>query len=321
MIVHDNYDESIVEGELSLFHALWNTTNDNMFIVKRYKDGDFINEKTNASLKKVFHLENEGIDGVSLKIILDEKSYNSVSNIYKNCLEENKPLTYEESHIIDDEERFWNTTIIPIIDNENDFIRIFGISKEITQLKRLNESLEQEVKKRTKDLENALVQIKQISITDKLTGLYNRHYIDSVLDNMQKMLNRYDTNYALILLDIDDFKDVNDTYGHNIGDMVLKDFSTLLKNSIRETDILGRWGGEEFLLIVPNATKDSIFILANNLKDKIQEYDFKDVSKLTASFGVSILQKDDEVSSFFTRVDKSLYQAKKNGKNRVEFVS
>ena len=319
MIIHDNYNEAIVEGELLLFHTLWNTTNDNMFIVRRNKNGEYINEKTNNALKKIFNLNSE--DGQSLKEILNEKDYKHISEKYGKCIDANKALSYEESLFVNKTEKlFWNTIIIPVIDKENDCIRIFGIARDITELKRLNENLDLEVKKRTQELENALLDIKKMSERDKLTGLYNRHYTDSILEDMQKMSQRYDTKCGLILIDIDDFKRVNDTYGHPIGDCVLKEFSSLLNKTIRETDTLGRWGGEEFLLVVPNATKEAVLSLSDKLREKIEQYNFTSVKNITASFGVSLLKKDEDIASLVIRTDKALYKAKSNGKNRVEFI-
>lgn len=319
MLVHDNYKDTIVQGELLLFHTLWNTTNDNMFIARRDKDGVFFSEKTNHALKKMFNLSEEQIDGVSLKNLFDEKSYNKIAKKYEKCIEENRPLSYEEIHILDDTgTRYWNTTILPIVDKENDIIRIFGISREITQLKRLNETLEIEVKKRTEELEEALVKIKEISITDKLTGLYNRHYLDTALEDIQKMAKRHDIQYGLVILDIDDFKAVNDTYGHIVGDVILKEFSLLLKNSIRETDILGRWGGEEFLIIISHTSEESILTLANHIRKKIENNTFPKIKKMTASFGASLIKKGDKINSFIYKADSALFKAKAKGKNRVE---
>ncbi len=133
-----------------------------------------------------------------------------------------------------------------------------------------------------------------------------------------KIVNRHDIKYGLILLDIDDFKLVNDTYGHNLGDILLKEFSLLLKNSIRETDILGRWGGEEFLIVVSHTSKEAILTLANHIKEKIEKHSFSKVNKITASLGISLVKKNEDVNSFLFRSDTALYKAKRNGKNTIE---
>jgi diguanylate cyclase (GGDEF)-like protein len=101
---------------------------------------------------------------------------------------------------------------------------------------------------------------------------------------------------------------------------VLKEFSTLLKNSIRQTDILGRWGGDEFLILVPFATKESIEIFSNNILKKISSHKFSYINKLSSSLGVTIIKKDDTEESFISRADKALYKAKKAGKNKVEIL-
>jgi len=320
VIQHKNYDETIVKGELLLFHTLWHTTNDNMFIIKRTNDGEFITEKTNSSLKEIFNFDEEQIDGVSLKEVLDEHTYNSLSSRYNRCIELGQPISYEEKYSINETgERFWNTTILSIDDKENDIVRIFGISREITELKKINENLELEVKKRTQELESALDEIKKISVTDKLTGLYNRHHLDKELEDIKNMIKRYDSPYGFILLDIDDFKKVNDYYGHHTGDLVLKEFSSLLEKFTRETDIVGRWGGEEFLIIVPFTNEESILKVANNLKKRIEIYDFSKVGLVTSSFGVTLSRDSDSAESIITRADDALYKAKNRGKNAVVF--
>ena len=319
MIVHEEFNNVIVQGELLLFHTLWNTTNDNMFIIRQNKDGDFIIEKTNNAQKINFNLVDQQIDGVSVKKFLDATTYKNITEKYKLCIKVKKPITYEEKLIIDNKSaRYWQTTIIPIIEKESNITRIFGISREITELKLLNENLEIEVKKRTEQLKEALIEIKKISITDKLTGLYNRHHLDSLLVDIQGIINRYDTNYGLILVDIDDFKNINDTYGHQVGDVILKELSILLKNSVRETDTVGRWGGEEFLIILPSISRESIITLSNNIREKIEKNTFSTIKNMTASFGSSLIKKNDNAISFISRTDKALYKAKRKGKNRVE---
>lgn len=119
---------------------------------------------------------------------------------------------------------------------------------------------------------------------------------------------------------MDKFKNINDTYGHHAGDIVLKEFSKLLKNSLRETDVLGRWGGDEFIILVPFASKQSLEILLKNLLDKILDYKFSFVKKLTSSIGATLIKKNDSTESFISRADKALYKAKNEGKNKAEII-
>lgn len=315
MIEHDEVNDPIVRGEIELFRAIWHSSSDNMFIVKE-ENGEFISEKVNDSLLKTFNLKEEHFTNVPLKYFLDKKSYKEVKKMYQKCINTQKPISYEESHILENMGKtYWNTTILSVKDSKT--TRIFGISRNITKLKKLNEQLEFEVNKRTSKLKKALVELEKISVTDKLTKLYNRHKTDKVLAKSIRFAKRYKSKFGVILLDIDNFKSINDNYGHHTGDKVLKELSSLLKSSVRESDTLGRWGGEEFLIIVPNASKKSLITLANNLKEIISSYEFSDVKKVTASFGATLYKKSDTSENLIIKVDEALYKAKKRGKNRV----
>lgn len=169
-------------------------------------------------------------------------------------------------------------------------------------------------------LELAYTELEKLAITDKLTGLYNRHKLDKVLEHLEKESKRYNTTFGIIILDIDHFKDVNDNYGHNIGDEVLKEFAQILKHNSRETDCIGRWGGEEFLIIVPHANKASISHYANNLREKIEKYKFRNFSKITASFGVTVHHSNESEKDTIKRADTALYISKNNGRNMVNYV-
>ncbi|MDA7818057.1 GGDEF domain-containing protein [Sulfurimonas sp.] len=114
------------------------------------------------------------------------------------------------------------------------------------ELEQLNQNLEYLVSKRTDELKKEKDKFEELSITDKLTNLYNRHHLEKLFEYEQNQAKRYETDYSIILIDIDNFKTINDRYGHNIGDNFLKEFASILSNSLRDTDTVGRWGGEEF---------------------------------------------------------------------------
>jgi len=179
--------------------------------------------------------------------------------------------------------------------------------------KELNETLELKVKNRTKELE-------LLSSTDALTKMYNRMYIDNALDDEIKRCERYKSDFSIIMLDIDYFKNVNDNYGHQIGDTVLIEFSNILNNLTRETDIVGRWGGEEFLILCPQTDKPSVLRLAEKLRENIETYSFSIVNKKTASFGVATYIDKDNSDSIVERADKALYLSKKTGRNKVQVL-
>ncbi len=161
-------------------------------------------------------------------------------------------------------------------------------------------------------------QLLELSITDNLTKLYNRNKLDEVLIEESNRANRFDHIFGVIIIDIDYFKSVNDIHGHQMGDTVLKEFADILKFNSRKTDTVGRWGGEEFLIICSETNLDGILSFANTLKEKISSYPFALGEQKTASFGVSVYKKDENVEDMIKRADDALYEAKENGRNKVE---
>ena len=162
-------------------------------------------------------------------------------------------------------------------------------------------------------------ELEKLYITDRLTNLYNRHKLDLELEKEQNRNKRFGHIFGVIIFDIDNFKNINDTYGHLVGDLVLIEIAKLMKDSIRNTDILGRWGGEEFLIIVPETNKKDLLLLSEKIREIISSYKFKNVNTITVSSGSSVYKKDEDTKDLISRADKALYEAKKSGKNRVCF--
>ncbi|WP_269497341.1 sensor domain-containing diguanylate cyclase [Castellaniella sp. S9] len=170
----------------------------------------------------------------------------------------------------------------------------------------------------TAELEASNREITQLSRTDRLTQLVNRIQLDHVLEeNLQQAL-RYAVPFSIILLDLDHFKQVNDVHGHLVGDEVLVSTARILTANTRITDTVGRWGGEEFLIVVPNAGLGDAARLAEKLRSGIEAHDFPAVGKMTASFGVTCFEPEDDVVTMISRADMTLYAAKHAGRNRVE---
>lgn len=182
-------------------------------------------------------------------------------------------------------------------------------------------SLEEQVKERTKELIEKNQELLKLSITDKLTEIYNRAKLDKTLQEEFNRSKRYKTEFSVILIDIDFFKKVNDTFGHQIGDDVLKESAQVLKDSIRLTDVLGRWGGEEFLIISPQTNLEGAVKIAEHINNAIKLYKFKTYpNKVTMSIGVASYFEDmSKIEEIVLNADKSLYKAKENGRDRVVY--
>lgn len=164
--------------------------------------------------------------------------------------------------------------------------------------------------------EEKAIRYEQESITDALTSIFNRRKLDDALDLEIERAKRSGDNLSIILIDIDNFKLVNDGFGHQVGDEVLIEFSKLLLKHTRKTDIVGRWGGEEFLIICPYTTAENAAVLAEHIRIAIAEHGFGPSGNQTASFGVAQFTFDDK-KSFFEKVDMAMYKAKHQDKNQV----
>ncbi|WP_319415709.1 GGDEF domain-containing protein [Marispirochaeta aestuarii] len=160
-------------------------------------------------------------------------------------------------------------------------------------------------------------ELTDLSITDKLTQLKNRACLDERISEELARFRRYGETFSVILTDIDFFKEVNDNFGHQKGDEVLKSFAGLVENNIRETDTIGRWGGEEFMIIIPNCSHRQGMGLAEKLRALVEKHDFFKEQKITCSFGVTEVQPSDSPDDLLLRADQALYLAKQTGRNRV----
>ncbi len=162
--------------------------------------------------------------------------------------------------------------------------------------------------------------LKQLAITDKLTGLYNRAKLDKVLQDELDRSERFNNKFGLVIMDLDHFKNVNDTYGHQVGDDILVKIASLITEHLRSTDKAIRWGGEEFMLIYLEANREEVLKLAEALRLKIEQHVFAIVGSQTASFGVTLYNAGDTVDSIIKRADNALYIAKNSGRNCIEFL-
>ncbi len=161
--------------------------------------------------------------------------------------------------------------------------------------------------------------LKELSRKDILTGVGNRLKLNEVLEEVHHYNKRYKTECGIILLDIDDFKHVNDTYGHLFGDEILKKFAQILLKNIRQTDKLGRWGGEEFLIVCQKINEQDLINVAEGLRKNIENDIFLKEKNITASFGLSMFDRFKNIEQVIDVADKNLYKAKSEGKNRVCF--
>jgi diguanylate cyclase (GGDEF)-like protein len=168
------------------------------------------------------------------------------------------------------------------------------------------------------NLEAANREITRLSLTDQLTQLPNRARLDQALVENLELSTRYGDDFSVVLLDIDHFKQVNDTYGHLVGDTVLIELGQILAHQTRATDVAGRWGGEEFLIVAPHTSLEKAAKLAEKVRSNIASSDFSVVGYQTISLGVAAYSVGDDLDKLLGRADAALYRAKRSGRNRVE---
>ena len=192
------------------------------------------------------------------------------------------------------------------------------LSDEGTGFRPLSDRLATFLEATTEDLNAIIQELEQLSQRDQLTGLYNRRWLDETIgERLSKRRRREDQRFAVLMYDIDFFKSVNDTYGHEMGDAVLKELSNRVRALVRGDDVVGRWGGEEFLIIVNNVNLEEATGLAERIRESVAAEPFPTIGTITISIGVAYAQDDDTPVSLFARVDRALYEAKDSGRNCV----
>lgn len=161
-------------------------------------------------------------------------------------------------------------------------------------------------------------EVTRLSQEDHLTGLLNRRRVAQLLEDEVRRALRYDTRFSVIMMDIDNFKAVNDRFGHQAGDAVLKKIADVIRKGVRATDLIGRWGGEEFVILSPETDVAGGVSLAEKMRTLLEATDFDEIGGMTASFGVAAFSHNDDIEAIIGRADAGLYAAKYAGKNRVE---
>jgi len=162
------------------------------------------------------------------------------------------------------------------------------------------------------------LELKKEATIDMLTGVFNRAFFTNNIETILEVHNKNQMKTGIIFFDIDHFKNVNDVYGHEVGDYVLNRIATITKNSIRNHDKLIRWGGEEFLIICELNKNNSLSSIAEHVRLTIQNYEFKYVDAVTCSFGCVIHETDNDILETIKEADKRMYEAKRKGRNKIE---
>lgn len=179
----------------------------------------------------------------------------------------------------------------------------------------------QDIHENSMELLSTLKKYEEMAITDPLTGVYNHGEIETQLHNALALRQKYDDPVSVMMLDLDMFKQINDTYGHSVGDMTLKQFAKIMKDLATEDNTaVGRWGGEEFVIVCYEKDAQEVLYMAEKLRKNVEESEFPEIGHITCSIGVTELRVGDTFTEAFNRIDKAMYQSKHNGRNKVTIL-
>ncbi|WP_345993008.1 sensor domain-containing diguanylate cyclase [Sulfurimonas sp. HSL-1716] len=281
---------------------------------------NFFAYRMGADLKFVYFSQNmENILGVPPKEILG-KTFDGILEWTGDSFEVGtKSLEAYESgqqhsdltimsfiHPVRKEERFVRVADHAVNDSSGKLLWIEGILEDITD--RINAE---------KALQQKKLEFEKLATTDILTECYNRYSIMNQIEEEINRTKRKEEPLSIIMYDFDHFKQINDTFGHDAGDYVLKESTQVISQVIREIDKIGRYGGEEFLVLLPFSDLSDALEVAQRVKSAVASHRFKDVNQVTISLGVVEYSKDESLQNLLKRVDDKMYQSKHSGRNKI----
>lgn len=235
-----------------------------------------------------------------------------VEGTYRNT------ILYDVKMICKNGQAIWCEVCINPVFNGKEFTGYIGTTRDISEKK----IYENKLKRYLKELKNKNKQLEDLATLDMLTGAYNRRKFEYSLGLEIDKKEKYDSPFSIIMFDIDNFKGINDDNGHENGDRVLQDITALIKNTLRATDKLFRWGGDEFIILLPELSLINAVRVADRVRQTIELWDFEINNKeVTVSLGVGTYTINETSDQFVTRVDNALLKAKFNGRNKVEVAS
>ena len=294
-MINESFNDNIelVHKKFNELQRLQNIISESVLYTTSDRDAK-ITSVSKAFEKLTGYTENELI-GKSHNLFRNPDTPKSFYDNMWSILEKNEKFEGELKNFTKNKEEYWiKITIDPMFDETGNKIGYASYRENITNTKKLE----------------------YISTHDTLTNIYNRSFFNTTIETKIKSANRYGHHFGLIILDIDYFKKVNDTYGHAVGDSVLIGIAEILKSNSREDDIVARWGGEEFVILLPHTNLEGSSLLAQKIRLLIEESSLLN-TKITASLGVGVYTQNESKNDFFEKVDNALYKAKHSGRNIV----
>ncbi len=284
------------------------------------------------------------IRGIELLEIFDPNERESIKNKLEECIK-NEECKGRISIIAKDKRLIPTLSSIKVLRVNEEALEYLIVFSDLTEIEKKEKELEdaleeiktlnEELNRRSQQLEIALASLdmklfeterakeeaEKLAITDSLTGLFNRRFLEEKLANELIRVKAFKNYLSIVMADIDHFKRINDTYGHKVGDEVLKMLGIILKANVREEDVVARYGGEEFVILLHNVSKYDAYKIAERIRIEVEETSFKEIGvleRITISFGISCFPTDgEEAIDLLRKADQALYQAKSSGRNRV----
>ena len=241
---------------------------------------------------------------IALQAFITSEQY---KEIYRKWFTHQKPFWNVETV-------FWSMAVLLLF-----VVGIFLVLRH-RELLSVNASLQQQIDLATLKLSESNDYLRDLTVTDTLTGISNRRAFENSLQEFMNRAGRYNNDFSMLIFDIDDFKRLNDQYGHDMGDRVLRELVDRVSDIVRDVDVLSRWGGEEFTILMVQTEKEGALKMAERCRLIVADTLFDEVGQVTISLGVTGFQTQDNERKFFKRADDALYQAKAEGKNRVVWI-
>ncbi len=286
------------------YEKVFNGTQDAMFLIKVFENGNFKYIRNNLAHQEKTMISLEQISNKSPYDLLGKEMGDIVSDNYQKCVDNRKSISYEEELSLPGGDRIWETTLTPIFDGDR-VAHIVGSANDITERKKLE------------------LELQKNANYDKLTELPNRRLFFERLERIVVESRRDNKQFSILFIDLDGFKSVNDTYGHETGDEVLKIVGNRLKEFVRKSDIVARMGGDEFTIILRDIKeKKDLEKLVNKIHQNIKKvmHIGKNDCYVDSSIGISIYPENGEDSeALLNKADASMYEIKKSGKGGIKF--
>ncbi len=316
--------------QVAFFDHIWRHSPDSMFIVAADDDG-FRLEAINPTLERRSKVEGRQVLGHDLSQVMAPEQYRRFATRFHETLTRRKPLSFEHNSGFGhcDSSRIWRTLLIPVFSNGG--ARIYALCRDVTSARRIKDvlrrgkkTLERRMAHRVRELQDVNQELHEYATLDGLTRTYNRRYFFELAEREFDLARRHAHPLAVIMLDMDFFKGVNDTYGHATGDRALELVAEAVRHNLRATDIFGRYGGEEFTIVLPDTGIDDARLVAEKIRHTVENSILsteRGPVSCTVSLGVAALRADSsDFMAVLNDADAALLRAKRGGRNRVECV-